>query len=818
MLLAISNEFRALPIGPQIPLRRTSMSLHQRWGHFLAVSFLGLAATISIANAQLPFSAPKNVSNNSDFSFTPQTAADSTGNVFIVWEDDTSNNSNILFSRSSDGGVTFSAPMNLSNSKRFPFDPRIAVDSHGGINVVWNDGGPGNLDILFSRSTDGGLTFSPPLNVSHDPDSSAAPQIATDSAGNIFVAWESDSGVLGVLFSRSVDGGVTFSAPLMVSTNTGGSISPRLAVDLAGNVNFVWEDDILSSSDISFSRSQDHGQTFSSPKSLAHNVGNSNSAQINVDLTGNINVVWENDSPGNFDVFFTRSIDGGLNFSPLANLSNSPGSASSAQIATDPAGNINVIWVDNTPPSSSTDVYFTRSANGGASFSAPINISNNTGFSTGPSLAVDAGGNVHVAWQDTTPGNREIFFSRSTDSGATFAASQNLSNNAGSSTITEIVADKNGSLNVVWQDTTPGVSQIFYSRYTNAVINHPPVADAGTDQNIQAPDQNGVSVQLDGSKSSDPDNDPLTYVWTDESNNIVGSTAVIQLTLLPGNHTFTLAVTDPGHLSSSATTHVTVTAQVNHPPVANVGASQTLGCTGQNGTPVTLNGSASSDPDGDALTFLWKDASGNVVGTSAIAQLKLSSGTYSFTLTVTDPGGLNSSATTQITVQDTTSPLLSVSLSPNSLWPPNHKLIPITATISASDACSANPSVRLISIVSNEPDQGLGDGDQPNDVQSISGGPISFGTDVRSFQLRAERSGGGVGRIYTVTYAAIDAAGNSTSASAVVVVGAQSVNPSLAGTQGGGDHDDHHGDRDKKKHHDKDKDDDKDHDHDQPHH
>jgi len=373
-------------------------------------------------------------------------------------------------------------------------------------------------------------------------------------------------------------------------------------------------------------------------------------------------------------------------------------------------------------------------------------------------------------------------------------------------------------LNVVWQDTTPGVSQIFYSRYTNAVINHPPVADAGTDQNIQAPDQNGVSVQLDGSKSSDPDNDPLTYVWTDESNNIVGSTAVIQLTLLPGNHTFTLTVTDPGHLSSSATTHVTVTAQVNHPPVANVGASQTLGCTGQNGTPVTLNGSASSDPDGDALTFLWKDASGNVVGTSAIAQLKLSSGTYSFTLTVTDPGGLNSSATTQITVQDTTSPLLSVSLSPNSLWPPNHKLIPITATISASDACSANPFVRLISIVSNEPDQGLGDGDQPNDVQSISGGPISFGTDVRSFQLRAERSGGGVGRIYTVTYAATDAAGNSTSASAVVVVGAQSVNPSLAGTQGGGDHDDHHGDRDKKKHHDKDKDDDKDHDHDQPHH
>jgi len=190
------------------------MFLRKHWGHFLAVSVLGLSATISNANAQLPFSAPpKNVSNNSDFSFTPQTAVDSSGNVFAVWEDDTSNNSNILFSRSIDGGATFSAPVNLSNSKRFPFDPHITVDSQGGINVVWNDDPSGNPDIFFSRSTDHGLTFSAPVNVSHDPDDSSSPQVATDSVGNIFVVWESDTGVLGVLFSRSVDGGATFSAP-----------------------------------------------------------------------------------------------------------------------------------------------------------------------------------------------------------------------------------------------------------------------------------------------------------------------------------------------------------------------------------------------------------------------------------------------------------------------------------------------------------------------------------------------------------------------------------------------------------------------------
>src|SRR5262249_25269140 len=200
--------------------------------------------------------------------------------------------------------------------------------------------------------------------------------------------------------------------------------------------------------------------------------------------------------------------------------------------------------------------------------------------------------------------------------------------------------------------------------------------------------------------------------------------------------------------------------------------------------------------------------------TTAVVHLLLTSGTATFTLTVTDPGGLSSSAATQVSIQDTTAPLLSVSLSPNSLQPPNHKLIPITATVSARDACSANPAVRLVSIVSDEPDNGLGDGDQPNDIQAIGGGPVPFGTDVRSFLLRAERSGAGDGRIYTVTYSATDAAGNTTTASAVVVVGTAVTDPPHDKTHGGRrnhrNQDDHDKDRDQDNNKDKDRNKDRD--------
>jgi hypothetical protein len=104
---------------------------------------------------------------------------------------------------------------------------------------------------------------------------------------------------------------------------------------------------------------------------------------------------------------------------------------------------------------------------------------------------------------------------------------------------------------------------------------------------------------------------------------------------------------------------------------------------------------------------------------------------------------------------DHTPPALTVTLSPTVLWPPNHQMQEVVATITVTDDKDPHPTVKLVSITSSEPDDGLGDGDMPNDIQNAD-----FGTDDRQFLLRAERSGTGPGRTYTVTYEARDAAGN----------------------------------------------------------
>jgi hypothetical protein len=131
----------------------------------------------------------------------------------------------------------------------------------------------------------------------------------------------------------------------------------------------------------------------------------------------------------------------------------------------------------------------------------------------------------------------------------------------------------------------------------------------------------------------------------------------------------------------------------NKPPVANAGPDQTIEATGPT-TPFTLDGTGSSDPDGDTITYSWKDANGNVVGGDAIVTLSRALGTYVFTLTVTDdPGGLTSEDTVSITIKDTTPPVLTAP--PNVTIPESD---PMGTAVSlgsptVSDICDPSPVV-----------------------------------------------------------------------------------------------------------------------------
>ena len=123
--------------------------------------------------------------------------------------------------------------------------------------------------------------------------------------------------------------------------------------------------------------------------------------------------------------------------------------------------------------------------------------------------------------------------------------------------------------------------------------------------------------------------------------------------------------------------------------------------------------------------------------------------------------------TVVITVIDNSPPSISVWANPDSLWPPNHKMVTVNMTVEVSDNCDADPDIILISASSNEPDEDPlgGDGNTTDDIQGAE-----IGTDDDEIALRAERDGEGSGRVYTVTYMAVDSYGNSDRADATVTV------------------------------------------------
>lgn len=200
-------------------------------------------------------------------------------------------------------------------------------------------------------------------------------------------------------------------------------------------------------------------------------------------------------------------------------------------------------------------------------------------------------------------------------------------------------------------------------------------------------------------------------------------------------------------------------------PIANAGPNQTVECEGSGGANVNLDGSGTRDLDCGVLTYTWTSAFGVATGRKPTVFLPV--GTHLVTLEVKNEWSLSDSKTVLITVHDTQPPSLQVTLTPTLLWPPNHELVRINATINIADGCgSAPPQVVLTSITSNQPDNGGGDGDTVGDIQEAA-----FGTDDRSFLLRAERAGGDPrGRTYTVTYTATDGSGNQTQAATTVRV------------------------------------------------
>ncbi len=358
------------------------------------------------------FQTTKNISNNVGRSSNPDIAADSAGNLYVVWEDNTSGAFRIFLATSSNYGHTWKSAINISAITGNSLTPAVAVNSSDHVWVVFAQFNALQKGIYFTRSTDRGVTWSTPAYVYNSfAWDCYNPDIVIDSAGNINAVWNySAAGVDEIYFSRSTDNGANWSAPKNISGTSGWSWLPKIAVDSGGYLYTVWWD-LTAGEEIYFSRSSDNGASWSLPKNLSNTpVGESTHPQIAVDKSRNIYVVWDDEFPHPDELmYFTKSTDSGVNWSsPLKISLYAPFDYGSA-LGVDTAVNINVTWKSNS--GGMGEIFFSRSIDNGTSWSYPQEISNLTiAVLTSQAMAVDSAGNISVVFGAS---NNEIYFTSS---------------------------------------------------------------------------------------------------------------------------------------------------------------------------------------------------------------------------------------------------------------------------------------------------------------------------------------------------------------------------------------------------------------------
>ncbi len=400
--------------------------------------------------------APEPLNNNAatdiELDWFPQLTTDGAGTWIAVWEskDDLEatigNDRDILVSRSTDHGATWTDPValntNATSDSGHDIRPQLTTDRAGIWLAVWHsnddlDGEIGtDMDVLFSKSNDNGTSWSAPLplntdaSTDSDSDIDGTPQLTTDRQGNWIAVWISNDEPFGpdydIIFSRSSDNGTNWTDPQPLNTNANsdgvGDVSPQLTTDGLGKWVAVWNTNPSdgSDTDILFASSTNNGATWTPPQALNTNAavddGNDWYPQLTTDGVENWIAVWESN----------ENLDG-------------------------------AIGTDN-------DIFYSRSIDNGASWTPPQPLNTNaavdSGWDAGPELTTDGEGNWVAAWASTddlggTIGtDYDIFYSRSTDHGVTWTAPIPLNTNAVLDSLgnekPQICTDEQGNWVAVW--------------------------------------------------------------------------------------------------------------------------------------------------------------------------------------------------------------------------------------------------------------------------------------------------------------------------------------------------------------------------------
>ncbi|MDQ2690821.1 MAG: glycoside hydrolase [Chloroflexota bacterium] len=333
--------------------------------------------------------------------------------------------------------------------------------------------------LFISRSTDGGRTFGEPvLGTGHVPVHVLPierPAIATAGNGQVAIAWlemPPDFQGANIWYAFSEDHGQTFAPGRLVASEPEGEVAMvEIVLDAAGNPFLAW----LNESELKFSRSHDGGATFTEPASIGEGACECCQPQV-VILDQSVHIAYRSLEPGNEkgdirDIVMINSPDAGETFAPVSRVSDTHWYLPACPIAGPSLAiydeKFYAAWMDGRHEPAGVfsrgDIWLASSGDRGSTFSPNVRINPDQEMHhTLPSIAIGPGGRIHIAWEAQARETRDAFlyYTTSDDGGQSFAPLRVITDNTdgtrGNPSRPVLVVNQAGNVTLTWLDRQGG--------------------------------------------------------------------------------------------------------------------------------------------------------------------------------------------------------------------------------------------------------------------------------------------------------------------------------------------------------------------------
>jgi len=339
---------------------------------------------------------------------SPVISLGSGNDVHVAWYGDLISHSEIYYKKSSDMGTTWSTPKRLTWSNRCFGNVDICVDGSNRVFVAFPDLLYGISDVFYKKSGDGGLTWQPLKRLTWTAGHSNKVSMAYDFFSNIYIVWnDSTPGNYEIYLKKSTDAGTTWMAPKRLSWTTNDSYFPILKTSSITALHVAWID----GNQILYKSSNDGGSVWSPLRKVTWSGNNPRSLQMTIDSNGDIYLIWYDDSETNTEIFLKKSNDGGNTWSALQRLTWNSGHSGIPAIGTSSTNTIHIAWHDKTP--GNYEIFYKKSTDGGTNWLANNRVTWNATDSVCPGIAIAPSNQVHLTWEDNLSPDSEIFYKKS---------------------------------------------------------------------------------------------------------------------------------------------------------------------------------------------------------------------------------------------------------------------------------------------------------------------------------------------------------------------------------------------------------------------